>query len=191
MSSQSLVLYSAPPTTSTLTFRPSSSTSTTSLISRRLFTQQTGTAIATELLYRILLEILNRVFVSVQGFAAKRLDALQDYFEKRSLERATGAAAAAAKKASEEGGAELGIVDEVGKAAVASGFICPLTGRAMGVHGDADDMGWKGRRGPPEWVKRRWEAKSKPKLDEEQSAWTQITRQGLAGSDIWVASAGC
>ncbi|ORY19887.1 hypothetical protein BCR34DRAFT_582089 [Clohesyomyces aquaticus] len=130
---------------------PSSSLSTTSrsdtLIPSRLFTAQTGTAIATELLYRILVEILNRLFSKFQHFASERLDQLSEYLETRARERreATMASAAAAANAKvggdggEKGG--LGIVDEVGKLVKERGFECPMTG--------------KEGRGPREWMEKR------------------------------------
>src|SRR6187549_2006110 len=128
--------------TSLTLYRPTpySSLSTTSrsgaLISSRLFTAQTGTAIATELLYRILIEILNRLFTTFQHFASERLDQLSEYLETRARERrepktasATAAAAANAKvggHGGEKGG--LGIVDEVSKLVEERGFACPMAG---------------------------------------------------------------
>lgn len=146
--SQSLVLY-----------RPSSSTSSASvtttspnrtLISSRLFTATTGTAIATELLYRILIEIINRLLHSFQNFASARLDQLSSFLERKSLEREEerkrrADASASSKKGDGKG---LGILEEVERLNEdRGGFACPMGGE----HG-----GYGGRRNPPappRWVR--------------------------------------
>ena len=67
--SSSLVLYSPGPSSAMTT-----KSSPASLISSRLFTQQTGTAIATELLYRLLFDIMNRVLASFQRLASRGIE---------------------------------------------------------------------------------------------------------------------
>ncbi|KAF2501171.1 hypothetical protein BU16DRAFT_555670 [Lophium mytilinum] len=141
-SSSALVPYRPSPTT-TLTTRP------TSLGLTRVFNTQTGTAIATELLYRLLWDILQRVLSSLQGFASKRLDAFSEYLDKRGQERE----ALRLGKIGEELAKKnegLGIVDAVEKlesgkrwqGAMGQGPVCPMTGEAV-----------RGPPGPPWWVK--------------------------------------
>src|SRR4051812_26515414 len=80
--SSSLVLYRPGPSSSLTT------TSTpTSLISSRLFSQQTGTAIATELLYRILFDIINRFLASFQRLASKGMEQASSWLERKMQER--------------------------------------------------------------------------------------------------------
>jgi hypothetical protein len=144
--SQSIVLYRPSPATSTLA---SSIHASGSLISTRYFTATTGTAIATELLYRILIDILNRILHSAQRFTSSKLDQLSSYLERRRLERYN-ERLGAAKEARECSGSGdkntnggLRIVEEVGKVAEERGFVagahCPMTG------GDREPR-------PPRWV---------------------------------------
>jgi len=131
----SLTLYRPEPSTS-LTTRSFSS----SLISSHLFTQQTGTAILTELAYRILIDIINRFIHSFQRLASHGLDSASSFIERKLQERRDRLDAGAG----EDGG--LKIVEEVGKLAEERGFVtCPLTGSEMGRE--------EGMRGPPRWVR--------------------------------------
>lgn len=136
--SSALVPYRSSPI-NTMTLRPQSNT----LISSRLFTQQAGMAIATELLYRILFDIINRLLSSLQRLAAHSMDEASTWFQRKLQERRD-----AARLKPNNG---LQIVQEVGQLAVQQGFItCPLTGRTMS---DAKE-GWRGGpRGPPVWVR--------------------------------------
>jgi hypothetical protein len=127
----SLVLYRPGPSSS-LTTKPSP----TSLISSRLFSQQTGTAIATELLYRLLFDIINRFLASFQRLASRGMEEATSWIEQKLQERREGLQAA-----KDQGAEGLKIVQEVGKLAEDRGFItCPMGGQAGG------------RRQPP-WVK--------------------------------------
>jgi len=135
--SSSLTLYRPGPSTS-LTTRSFSS----SLISSHLFTQQTGTAILTELAYRILIDIINRFIHSFQRLASHSLDSASSFIERRLQERRNRLDAAT----SGTGNEGLKIVEEVGKLAEERGFVtCPLTGMDMGKE--------EGMRGPPRWVR--------------------------------------
>lgn len=114
-----------------------------SLVSSQFFTQQAGTAIATELLYRILIDIINRVLHSVHRLAAKGMDECSSYIERKLQERRE-RLAASEKKATEG----RTIVDEVRKLAEERGSItCPLGGVRMG-----EDTG-RSPPPPPMWVK--------------------------------------
>lgn len=116
-----------------------------SLISSRLFSQQTGTAIATELLYRILIDIINRVLSSFQRLASLGIDEASSWMERKVQERRD--RLDAAKASAGEG---LKIVEEVGKLAEEQGFItCPMTGQVI----DARVQGKRGPPGPPQWVR--------------------------------------
>jgi hypothetical protein len=129
--SQSLVLYSAS-TSATLSPRPSAS----SLVPADFFTRQTGTAIATELLYRILFDIVQRFLATFQRLAAKGMDQCSTWLERKIQERRE-------RQANAPNG-DLDIVQEVGKLAARQGFItCPMTG--------ADTNG--GGPQPPRWVR--------------------------------------
>jgi len=133
--SSSLTLYRPGPSTS-LTTRSFSS----SLISSSLFTKQTGTAILSELAYRILIDIINRFIHSFQRLASHSLDSASSFIERKLQERRDRLDAGA----DEDGG--LKIVEEVGRLAEERGFVtCPLTGKDMGRE--------EGMRGPPRWVK--------------------------------------
>ena len=127
-----LVLYRPSPSPTALALpSPSRSLALTS----RLFTQTTGTAIATELLYRLLWDILNRLATHLHKFAAERLDQLGDFLKQRALVRR------ASSRAMESGTGDLKIMSEVGKLAGESGFAaCPMGG----AEGN--------RRRPPGWV---------------------------------------
>jgi len=142
--SQSLVLYSVP-TTTTLSPRPSA----TSLIPSNFFTQQTGTAIATELLYRILFDIIQRFLTSVQRLASKGIDQCSSWLERKTLERR-------ARQAATNDGLE--IVEEVSKLAAQRGFItCPMTGTDM--HGGGPQ--------PPRWVRGVLEGIEEGRMEEK------------------------
>lgn len=128
---QSLVLYN-PSSSTTLSARPSAS----SLVPANFFTQQTGTAIATELLYRLLFDIIQRFLANFQRLASKGMDQCSAWLERRMQERRERLTNA------KEGGLE--IVQEVGKLATQRGFItCPMTGA------DANGGGPQ----PPRWVR--------------------------------------
>jgi hypothetical protein len=143
--SQSLVLYSAP-TPTTLTTRPSAS----SLIPADFFTRQTGTAIATELLYRILFDIVQRVLATFQRLATKGMDQCSTWLERKMQERRERQAVAASKR--------LGITQEVGKLAARQGFItCPMTG--------ADTNG--GAPQPPRWIRDVLEGIEEGRMEEK------------------------
>lgn len=128
--SKTLMLFS-PPTTQTTSTRSSVS----SLIPANLFTQQTRTAIATELLYRILFDIIQRVMTSFQRLASKGIDQCSSWLERKMQER----------RERQEGARDgLGIVQEAGRVAARSGSItCPM----IGVDTDG------GRPQPPRWVR--------------------------------------
>jgi hypothetical protein len=129
-SSTSLVLYRPSPS-SYLT----ATSSRTSLISSRFFTQQTGTAIATELLYRILIDIINRFLSSFQHLASRGMEEATSWVERKMQKRSE--RLAAAKHGDGEG---LRIVEEVGKLAEQRGFVvCPMNG--------------EGGPRPPPWVR--------------------------------------
>jgi hypothetical protein len=123
----SLVLIRSGSSSSIIT-RPS----TTSIISSQLFCQHTGTAIATELLYRLLFDIINRFLGSFQRLASKGMEEASSWLERKLQERQQ------ARDRATEG---LKIVEEVGKMAEQRGFItCPIGGEA-------------GTRRQPPWVK--------------------------------------
>ncbi|KAF2819898.1 hypothetical protein CC86DRAFT_361303 [Ophiobolus disseminans] len=118
--SSSLVLY-RPSLSSSLTPSPSPS----SLIPSRLFSHQTGTAIATELLYRILFDIINRFLASFQRLASKGMEEASSWLERRMQERRE--RIAAGRDGVVDGS---NIVEEVGKLAQQSGFVmCPMGGQ--------------------------------------------------------------
>ncbi|CAO2657618.1 Nn.00g037440.m01.CDS01 [Neocucurbitaria sp. VM-36] len=160
--SQSLVL-SRPIPSSTLATRSSSS----SLIPSNFFTQQTGTAIATELLYRILFDILNRLLSSFQHLASKGFEECSSFIEQKLQERRD--RLEAAKSSAAEG---LKIVQEVGKLAGERGFItCPMTGRPM----NAAPRGKNGVPGPP-WARGVLEGIDEGRMH-ERDFWIQ-THEG-------------
>jgi hypothetical protein len=136
--SSSLVLYRPGPASSLTT-----SSSRTSLISSHLFSQQTGTAIATELLYRILFDIINRFISSFQRLTSKGIEEASSWIEQKMAERRDKLAAAKC-----DAGDDLKIVKEVGTIAQESGFIaCPM-GRTMG-----GEAGARFAPTPPMWVR--------------------------------------
>ncbi|KAF2632837.1 hypothetical protein BU25DRAFT_454011 [Macroventuria anomochaeta] len=142
--SQSLVLYS-PPTPTTLSTRPSA----TSLIPANFFTQQTGTAIATELLYRILFNIIQRFLNSFQRLASKGMDQCSSWLERKMHER---------RERQANAKDELKIVQEVGKLAAQRGFItCPMI--------DTDTNG--GGLQPPRWVRGVLEGIEEGRMEEK------------------------
>jgi hypothetical protein len=133
-----LVLYR--PSASSTALSATSASRSLALTSR-LFNQTTGTAIATELLYRLIWDIINRLATHVHRFAAERLDRLGSFLEQRAIARQE--ARATRLEESE-------ILKEVAAAREDSmdgfGIACPLTGRSMG------EMGNGRRGGPPSWV---------------------------------------
>ncbi|CAN9264653.1 unnamed protein product [Alternaria alternata] len=138
--SSSLMLYRPGPSNSLSTRSYS-----TSLISSRLFSQQTGTAIATELLYRVLIDIINRFLCSFQRLASRGIDEASLWMERKLQERRDNLNAAKAN--AREG---LKIVEEVGKLVEHRGFVtCPMTGHAM----DATAEGKRELPGPPQWIR--------------------------------------
>jgi hypothetical protein len=117
--SSSLVLYRPAPSSSITT-----TSSPTSLISSRLFSQQTGIAIATELLYRILFDIINRFLASFHKLASKGIEQASSWLERKMQERRE--RLAASHNSNPDG---TSIVKEVGKLAEERGFItCPMGG---------------------------------------------------------------
>ncbi|KAF1841488.1 uncharacterized protein K460DRAFT_168334 [Cucurbitaria berberidis CBS 394.84] len=161
--SQSLVVY-RPGASTTLAARPLSA----SLISSRFFTQQTGTAIATELLYRILFDILNRLISSFQRLASKGMQKCSSFIEQKLQEQRD--RLAAAKAGAAEG---LKIVQEVGKLAEERGFItCPMTGHTM----DAILEGKRAPPGPPMWVREVMEGIDEGRIH-DRDFWIQ-THEG-------------
>lgn len=145
--SQSMVLYRPSSGQTTL----STTTTYRSLVPSRFFTASTGTAIATELLYRILIDIINRILHSVQRFTSTKIDEFSSFLERRRVERQNErleAAKAAKGNAASGNGGGLRIVEEVGRVAEERGFIqhCPMTGREW-------EEGGRGPPEPPRWVK--------------------------------------
>jgi hypothetical protein len=114
-SPSSLVLYRSSPIFS-LIARPS----TTSMISSHIFNHQTGTAIITELLYRLLFDIINRFLASFQRLASRGMEDAYSWLEWKLQER---------QQAKDRATQRLTIVEEVGKMAEQRGFItCPMGG---------------------------------------------------------------
>ncbi|OAL56886.1 hypothetical protein IQ07DRAFT_675012 [Pyrenochaeta sp. DS3sAY3a] len=139
MPSQALIRY-RPAASAALVTMPSSG----SLVSSRFFTQQAGTAIATELIYRILIDIINRVLHSFHRLAAKGIDECSSFIERKLQERREGLIAS--KKKDTEGRT---IEEEVRKLIEERGSItCPLGG-------ESDTRKNTGRSPPPPpmWVK--------------------------------------
>ncbi|KAF2034390.1 hypothetical protein EK21DRAFT_85435 [Setomelanomma holmii] len=121
--SSSLVLYRPGPSSSLTT-----QSSATSLISSKRFSQQTGTAIATELLYRILFDIINRFLNSFQRLAARGMEDASSWIDQKMQERREKLAAARSGT-----GGQLKIVEEVAKLTEGNGFIkCPMSGKTDG-----------------------------------------------------------
>jgi ElaB/YqjD/DUF883 family membrane-anchored ribosome-binding protein len=115
------------------------------LIASHLFTQQTGTAIATELLYRILIDIINRLLSSFQHLAARGMDEASTWMQQKLQERRDRLDSSAKENASDS----TSIMQEVEKLAELQGFItCPLTtGHAQRQGRGAGPMG------PPMWIR--------------------------------------
>lgn len=127
--SQSLVLYSSSIST-TLSTEPR----VTSLIRSSYFARHTGAAIAIELLYRIIFDIIQRLLTSFQHIASNCIDHCS-WVERKMQERRERLASPIDR---------LEIFDEVGKLAVQNGFIaCPMTGFDM----------QRGGQQPPQWAK--------------------------------------
>ncbi|KAF2997375.1 hypothetical protein E8E13_004515 [Curvularia kusanoi] len=145
--SQSLVLYN-PPTTSNL----SSRTNVSSLLPANFFTKQTGTAIATELLYRVLFDIIQRFLSTFQRLAAQGMDECASWLERKLQEQ---------RERRETPNERLGIVEEVNRVAAERGFItCPMTG--ADVHGGGPQ--------PPRWVRGVLEGIEQGRM-EERDFW--------------------
>ncbi|KAF2476533.1 uncharacterized protein BDR25DRAFT_300493 [Lindgomyces ingoldianus] len=181
--STALTLYrpSDPIPSSTLTTTPRAN----SLISSRLFSQQTGTAIATELLYRILIELLNRLFCTLQRFASERLDKLSSFLEQRAQERREARVVAAEAAKMEKGaiggggGGGLGIVEEINKLSSSRGegfgfgpgVACPITTSGSAGTNGKELPKWMKKRGineppkPPRWVKSVFEGIGEGRLE--------------------------
>ncbi|KAH6878333.1 hypothetical protein BKA58DRAFT_93285 [Alternaria rosae] len=133
--SSSLTIYRPGPSNALSTRSFSSS-----LISSHLFTQQTGTAILTELAYRILIDIINRFLHSFQRLASHGLDSASSWMERKLQERRDRLDTSGTR------GENLKIVEEVGKLVEERGFVtCPMTGREMSRE--------EGMKGPPKWVR--------------------------------------
>jgi hypothetical protein len=163
----SLVPYT--PATTPTSLYPRRSVS--SLVPASFFTHQTGTAIATELLYRLIFDILNRVLMTFQRLAARGVDEGAAWLgrkmvERRERRRRTTATADADADAREG----LGIVEQVGKAAVGRGFVtCPLGGveasRGAGGRGRGPQ--------PPRWVRGVLEGIEEGRM-EESDFWINM-----------------
>lgn len=142
--SNSLVLY-RPSSSSSLT---TSSNSSRSLAPARLFTAATGTAIATELVYRLLWDIIHRLLDSLQRFASDRMDRLSELWEQKMAERKERQNEVANAKAEGNGsGKGLGILEEVERLNEErnAGLQCPRGGM-MNANGPM------GPPQPPRWV---------------------------------------
>lgn len=127
--SHSLVLYD-PSASAQLSTRLSVS----SLIPANLFSQQTGTAIATELLYRVLFDIIQRFLATFQRLASRGMDECSSWLERKLQERSE------RHTAPKDG---LGIIQEVSKVAGERGAItCPMVGTDLAGGGPK----------PPRWV---------------------------------------
>lgn len=120
----------------------------------RLFSAATGTAIATELLYRILMDIINRILYSLQAFASRRLDQFSSYLEQRAQERREFAELARLNAQKGDGAgagsepSKPGVVEEVKR-------MLEEKDRRNRALDDACPMGARGkvrRPGPPFWV---------------------------------------
>jgi hypothetical protein len=142
--SNSLVLYKS--SSSALTTQSSSSRS---LAPARLFTATTGTAIATELLYRLLWDIINRLLHSFQRLASDGMDQLSEFWERKMAERKERQLEAAKAKAeANRNGKGLGILEEVERLNEERnmGFQCPMGGEMENMKGPM------GPPQPPRWV---------------------------------------
>jgi hypothetical protein len=141
----SLVLY-RPGSSSSLATKPSP----TSLVSSRLFSRQTGTAIATELLYRLLFDIVNRFLHAFQRIAARSVEDATTWIEQKMQGRRE-----RLQVAKDHGTKPLKITQEVGKLAQDQGLItCPMGGEVGGA------------RQPP-WVKSVLEGIDEGRLHDE------------------------
>ncbi|KAF2270810.1 hypothetical protein CC78DRAFT_958 [Lojkania enalia] len=142
--SQSLVPYRPPP--------PSSSSVTTTssartLIPSRLFTQQTGMAIVTELLYRLLMDLIGRFINTVHNLASERLDQFSSFLQRKAAERKERLEAEARERAEKEKeGGQLSVVQEVG--GLAWNYSCPMEKVVRGERAERRPVP-----GPPGWVK--------------------------------------
>lgn len=126
MTSQSLTLYHPSP--------PSCVTSNPAKLSlSRLFSAETGTHLATELIYRILLAICQRFLNSFEAFAVRRLDDFSAFLERPKTD---------GSKIMEE----LEARESNGKG---EGFACPLGGKGSGRWAE----GGRKPPGPPRWVR--------------------------------------
>ena len=96
----------------------------TSLVPSRHFAQQTGVAIATELLYRLLIDIIDRLIHVVRQLASTGFDELSTFVQRKVKEqRERLAAASEAAKGSK-------ILHEVSKTVDGKDCItCPLSGQ--------------------------------------------------------------
>lgn len=160
--SQAIVPYRPGPSSTLATRSPS-----LSLIPSNFFTQQTGTAIATELLYRLLYDIINRLLGSIHRLASKGFEECSSFIEQKLQERRDRLAVAKSNAAA--GGSK--IVEEVGRLVVEGGFItCPMTGREF------EGMGKRGVPGPPPWARGVLEGIDEGRMH-ERDFWIQ-THEG-------------
>ena len=157
--SSALVPFRGSTTATALTTSPYANTS--ALLSSRLFTAQTGQALATELLYRLLFDILNRLLTTLHRTLAHQLDRFSSFMERRyvqaqsetldAVKAAREVDANATRDGRGGGSAGLRITEEVGKAAMQRGFIgspC-VTGVALTACPSTESGEWKMPRG---WV---------------------------------------
>jgi hypothetical protein len=154
--SSALVPFRGSSTPSTL-LTTSSYANTSALISSRLFSAQTGQAVATELLYRLLFDILNRLLTTLHRTLGHQVDRFSSFLEQRYAQTqsetldATKAARGAGTggNSNENGNGRLKITEEVGKAAVQRGFIGGLDGCGRTPCSSTESGEWRRPRG---WV---------------------------------------
>lgn len=144
--SSALVPYRTPTTSTSLT--PSRYATT---LSARLFTAQTGQALAAELFYRLLFDVLNRVLHTLHRELTFQLEKLSSFLERRYASRSEtlDAVKAAQREADTHGTEGLRITEEVSKAAMHRGFIGGPGGGGFTPCSTSQGGGWRRPRG---WV---------------------------------------
>jgi hypothetical protein len=147
MTSSALVPCRGPTASTTLT---TTSHSSSFLLPIHLFTAQIGHALATDLLYHLLFDIINRLLRVVHCFASKQLDTFSTFLKSKSMEWREAREAAKAAKEAAAANNQLRIVEEVGRAAMERGVIGP-GGMACPMGKDGARRGGRGGK-PPGWV---------------------------------------
>jgi hypothetical protein len=150
----------------------------------RLFTAATGTAFLTELVYRILIDIINRVLNTAQTIAGQGLDRLSSYFEQRASERRERAELQAKLQASQASSSD-GHTDRDGGGGGGGGRNGGQRGRSVleevqklvGQKGPAGvefgcPMDGRGPPGPPIWVRGVLQGIEEGRM-EERDFWVQ------------------